>query len=109
MAYDEGLAERVRAVLAGEPGLVEKKMFAGIGFLLDGNMCAGVSGDGLIVRIPKERQAELMTAPGAVEFMGSGKPMNGWIRVNPEGITEDADLDNWVQLGVGIARSLPPK
>jgi TfoX/Sxy family transcriptional regulator of competence genes len=109
MAYDEGLAGRVRERLAGEPGLIEKKMFAGIGFMLDGNMCCGVSGDGLIVRIPRDEQDALMAEPGAGEFMGSGRPMRGWIRVSPEGIAEDDDLRRWIERGITVARSLPPK
>ena len=109
MAFDAGLADRIRDVLTGEPGLVEKRMFGGLGFLLDGNMCVGIQGDGLIVRVPVDDHEALLLEPDAEQFMGSGRPMRGWITVNPDGIAEDEDLNRWIQRGIAVARSLPPK
>lgn len=109
MAFDAGLADRIREVLHVEPGLVEKRMFGGLGFMLDGNMCVGIQGDGLIARVPADEFDELLAETGADQFMGSGRPMKGWITVHPEGIAEDEDLIRWIQRGVAIARSLPPK
>lgn len=109
MAYDEALAERVREILVDEPGLSAKKMFGGYAFLLDGNMCAGVEKDRLIARVPVEDYTSLLAEPNVIEFPGSGRPMRGWVAVEPDGITEDDDLERWVRSGVAIARSLPPK
>jgi hypothetical protein len=109
MAYDEGLADRIREALTGEPGLAEKKMFGGIGFMLDGNMCAGVQGDSLIVRVPGDEYEQILAQHDVGQFPSPERHMKGWITVGPDGIAEDEDLTHWVQMGVAIARSLPPK
>ena len=109
MAYDEGLADRIREALSGEPGLTEKKMFGGIGFMLDGNMCAGVQRDGLITRVPADQYEIIMSQADVGVFPSPERPMKGWITVDADGIAEDADLARWVKMGVTVARSLPPK
>jgi TfoX/Sxy family transcriptional regulator of competence genes len=109
VAFDEALTERIREVLADEPGLTGKKMFGGYGFLLDGNMCAGVSGDNLIARVPADDYPALLEEPNVTAFPESGRAMRGWVAVEPDGIAEDEDLARWVQSGVSVARSLPPK
>jgi TfoX/Sxy family transcriptional regulator of competence genes len=109
VAFDEALAERIREVLADEPGLTGKKMFGGYAFLLDGNMCAGVEKDRLIARVPLDDYQDALAEPNVIAFPGSGRPMRGWVAVEPDGITEDEDLARWVRSGVAIARSLPPK
>ena len=109
MAFDVGLADRIREVLSGEPGLTEKKMFGGIGFMLDGNMCAGVQRESLIVRVPAEQHAHHLAQPNVDQFPTPERPMKGWITVSPDGIAEDEELARWVQMGISIARSLPPK
>jgi len=109
MAFDEGLATRVRDLVAGEDGLSEKKMFGGLAMLLHGNMAVGVSGDSLMVRTDPAAQEELLAEPGARVFDMTGRPMKGWLVVAPEGCAEDTDLERWVARGVAYARSLPPK
>ena len=109
MAFDEALAERIREILADEPGLSAKKMFGGYGFLLDGNMCAGVSGDNLIARVPAEDYTALLAEPNVIQFPSPERPMRGWVAIEPDGIADDEDLARWVQSGIAIARSLPPK
>ena len=84
MAYDEGLAHRVREVLRDLPGLVEKKMFGGIGFLVHGNMACGVNGDELIVRVGPEGYQEALARPHARPFDMTGRPMKGWVWVASE-------------------------
>ena len=74
MAFDEGLADRIREVLSGEPGLTGKKMFGGYGFLLDGNMCAGVQGDRLIVRVPADEHEAILDRTGRRSVPQSGSP-----------------------------------
>jgi hypothetical protein len=109
MPIDEILAQRVRSLLANTPLLVEKKMFGGIGFLVQGNMACGVHGDDLIVRLgPAEFEAAIAQEYVRV-FDMTGKPMQGWIFVAPEGTRQEADLSGWVDRGVEFARQLPPK
>lgn len=109
MAYDEGLAERVRQLLDESAGLVEKKMFGGVGFLLQGNMACGVHKDYLIVRISPESQEAALRQPNVRVFDLTGRPMSGWILVEKEGVAEEEALRYWVQRGIDYARSLPPK
>ena len=109
MAYDEGLAIRIREVLGGEPGLTEKRMFGGLAIMLDGNMAVGVSGDDLMVRTDPAQQDALLAEPGARPFDLTGRPMKGWLVVDAGGLAEDADLRRWIERGVAFARSLPPK
>jgi hypothetical protein len=109
VAYDEGLATRLRDLIGGEPGLTEKRMFGGLAMLLDGNMAAGVQGEALIVRTDPDRHQQLLAEPGARAFDLTGRPMRGWLLVDPGGCAEDDDLRRWVARGVAYARGLPPK
>jgi len=110
MAYDEGVADRVRGLLGDEAGLAEKKMFGGIAFLINGNMACGVNKNALIVRIEPAAQDKAMAETGVREFDLSGaRPTKGWIMVDPAGYAKAAQLKRWVGRGVEFARSLPPK
>ena len=109
MAYDEGLAQRIREALDELPGLVEKKMFGGVGFIIQGNMACGVNKDKLIVRVGPERHEETMQRPHTRPFDITGRPMKGWVRVEADGYQSDDDLKDWVQQGVAFAQTLPPK
>jgi hypothetical protein len=109
MAYDEGLAYRVRDIMSEEPGLVEKKMFGGVGFMLNGNMACGVNKEDLIVRVGPDRYEQTVIQPHARPFDFTGRPMKGWVMVGPDGVAADKDLQNWVTQGITFARSLPPK
>jgi TfoX/Sxy family transcriptional regulator of competence genes len=109
MAYDEGLAQRIRELLSNTPGLVEKKMFGGIGFLLDGNMACGVHGDSMIVRVAPEDHEAALRKPHASVFDLTGRPMRGWVVVAREGVEEAEYLRDWVEQGTAFARTLPPK
>jgi hypothetical protein len=109
MAYDEGLATRVRDVLGDRPGLAEKQMFGGLAFLLHGNMACGVRGDDLIVRVAAEVADAAQDEPGTRPFDLTGRPMKGWLLVDPGGHAEDEDLRRWVDRGVAHASSLPAK
>ncbi len=109
MAYDELLADRVREVLAPHDGTSERKMFGGIAFMFHGNMAVGIRGDELMVRVDKDRYDDTLTEPhvGVMDF--TGRPMRGFVVVAAEGIAEDADLAAWVDRGMDLAGSLPPK
>ena len=109
MAYDERLAERIRRALAVREGLSEKKMFGGIAFMLNGNMCAGVVSDQLMVRVGPERHEEALARPHARPMDFTGRPMKGMVYVGPEGYRSDADLAAWVSQGAQFAATLPPK
>jgi TfoX/Sxy family transcriptional regulator of competence genes len=110
MGYDEELAERVRHELEGEDGLTERKMFGGIGFMLDGHMAVGVSGQGgLMLRVPPERTDVLLAEPHAVPFEMHGKGMSGWLRIDAEGVAAADDLARWVAVGRDYVRTMPPK
>jgi TfoX/Sxy family transcriptional regulator of competence genes len=101
MAYDEALAERVRAQLHSQPGLTEKKMFGGLGFMVDGTMAVGVRGDELLVRVGAERMDDALAQPHTRESHMGRHVMKGFVLVS-----QDADLAPWVQKGVEYARSL---
>jgi hypothetical protein len=109
MAYDEGMARRIREALSGQPGYEEKKMFGGVGYMLRGNMACGVHGPDLIVRVGPERYQDALARPHARPFDLTGRPMRGWVFVGAEGCEADADLQAWVQQGVDYALSLPAK
>jgi hypothetical protein len=108
MAYDEDLAARVRALLASRPDADERKMFGGVAFLIGGNMCCGVNGDELIVRVDPERAEEALADPHARPMDFTGRPMRGFLTVQPAGLRGDG-LERWVQVGAARAESLPPK
>ena len=111
MAYDEGLAQRIGEVLdeLAPPGRDEKKMFGGIGYLIQGNMACGVHKEHLIVRVGPARYQEALAAPHTRVFDMTGRAMKGWVMVSPDGCASDADLKAWVRQGVDFARSLPAK
>jgi TfoX/Sxy family transcriptional regulator of competence genes len=111
MAYDEQLAERVRELISARPGVVERKMFGGLGWMVGGNMAVGVmSTGGLIVRIEPEEAESALRDAHVHEFGREGaKPMKGFIVVEPEGIEDEAALARWVDVGAQRAASMPPK
>ncbi len=108
MAYNLKLAERIQSELKGLP-FVEKKMFGGVGFLINGNMACGVNKDNVIVRVSPEKHAELLTRPHTRPFDMTGRPMKGWLIVEPEGCKTNKQLSDWVKEGVEFALTLPPK
>jgi len=108
MAYDQKLAERLRSELKGIP-FVEKKMFGGIGFLLHGNMAVGVYKDDLIVRLNPEKHDKLLKKPGAKLFDITGRPMKGWLMIEPNGCKTAKQLSAWIKEGVEFALTLPSK
>lgn len=109
MAYDMGLVERIKQMVKDQPGLTEKKMFGGVGYLINGNMACGVIKDELVVRLGEVKNAEALDQPFTRQFDFSGKPMAGWIFVEKRGFKSDVNLQKWVSLGVEYALSLPPK
>ena len=110
MAYDEALAERIRELVSGAPGVTEKKMFGGLAFLIDGNMSVSASGQGgLLVRVDPDESDALTKKPGVALMEMGGRSMAGWLRVDADAVRTKKQLAAWVERGVGYARSLPPK
>ena len=110
MAYDLELAQRIRELLTFEPDIVEKQMFGGLAFLIGGHMAVAASGSGgLLMRCEPDETEALLREPHAEKFVMRGKAMSGWLRVDVEGVADDAALKRWVEVGTGFARSLPPK
>ena len=110
MAYDEELAARIREIVGKEPGLTEKQMFGGLAFLINGNMSVSASGQGgLLLRVDPAETETLVQEPHAQRFEMRGHAMDGWLRVDAEGVQSKPELKRWVAVGVSYARSLPAK
>jgi TfoX/Sxy family transcriptional regulator of competence genes len=109
MAYSEELAGRLRDLLADKPQVIEKKMFGGLAFLLHGHLLVGVRHNELIARIGPDRYPAALQQPHVVEFDITGKPMKGWVTVQPRGLRSEPQLQNWLQQSLEFVRTLPPK
>jgi hypothetical protein len=110
MAYDEDLANRIRELIAAESGLTEQKMFGGLAFLIGGNMAVAASREGgLLLRVGPGETDKLLARPHARPFVMRDRAMDGWLRVDPEGVRTKRQLEPWVKRGAAYARSLPAK
>jgi len=110
MSYDEELADRIRDLVRGEPGLTEMRMFGGLAFLIDRRMAVGASSQGgLLLRIDPTLTESLVREPHVGPFEMRGREMDGWLRVDAKAVDTDAELRRWVSHGVTYARSLPPR
>ena len=109
MAFDERLADRVRELAGGRDGFTERKMFGGIAFMLHGNMCCGVLGEDLIVRLGDEAGPAALEEQHVRHFDFTGRPMKSTVMVEPPALVSDDDLAGWVDQGADFASSLPPK
>ena len=109
MAFDEGLAQRVTELLADNPYTTQKKIFGGMGFMISGNMCVGIMGDCMVVRVGPQSYDHALSLPHAREFDFTGRSMKGWGMVDPQGLAEDEDLEQWLKKGERFASALMPK
>ena len=109
MAYDEGLAQRLREIYENIPGVVEKKMFGGIAFMVNGHMSCGINDDRLMARVGPDRYEGALARLHARPMKFTGKALKGFVYVDPEGIESDNDLAAWVDLSLAFVHSLPPK
>lgn len=110
MAYDEELADRIRELVGRERGLTEQKMFGGLAFLINGNMAVAASREGgLLMHVDPDETAKLLKKPHAAPFVMRGRELDGWLRVDAEGVRTKRQLEPWVTRGVSYARSLPAK
>ncbi len=109
MPYDESLAARVRASLANSSAIDERKMFGGLAFMLNGNMCCCVTEHGLMVRVGRDAYEDALALPHAGLMDLTGRVMKGWVLVQPVGVATDADATRWVAKGAEFAATLPAK
>jgi TfoX/Sxy family transcriptional regulator of competence genes len=109
MAFDESVAARVRQALARQKGITERKMFGGVAFLLNGNMCCGVLDNLLVLRLGPEEAAVALREAHTRVMDFTGKPMKSMFYVAPEGYTSESALREWVHRAVSFASSLPAK
>jgi len=109
MAFDEDLAERIRETLGVDLSISERKMFGGLCFMSDGNMCFGILGSEIMVRVGPDAYAAALRLPYAREMDFTGRSMRGMVFVGDDGIENDNDLESWLERGLSYAHSLPPK
>jgi hypothetical protein len=109
MAFDENLAARIRDALARKKNIEEKKMFGGVGYLLNGNMLVGVWKNSLCVRLGPDQTETALLEPHVKVFDITGRPMKGWVLVEPQGIKGDDGLKWWIQRAVKFVGKLPAK
>ena len=109
MAYSESLALRIRQIVVRRQGITEKKMFGGVCFLLNGKMCVGVWKNSLIARLGTEQEAEALLDPHVKKMDLTGKPMKGWVLVEPDGVENDEQLSGWIEQAIKFVRTLPQK
>jgi TfoX/Sxy family transcriptional regulator of competence genes len=109
MAYDLGLADRIRVVLGRTGGYSERKMFGGLCFLVNGHMCCGIVKSDLMLRLTPETAAVSLREPHTRPMDFTGKPMKSMIYVDACGIDSDSSLERWVRRAEQVARALPPK
>jgi len=107
MPYDEKLAERIRKIVAGQPGFVEKKMFGALVFMLGGHMCFGVGDGELMIRVGKEQYERILAMKHAREMDFTGKPLRGFIYVSASGLKTQAQIKKWIRYAVVFVDSLP--
>lgn len=109
MAYDEQLAERVRAVLGDRARVEEKRMFGGLAFMVDGYMACGLLGDALMVRLGAEGADTALDEPNVRAMDFTGRPMTSMVLVDPPGLASERELASWVARGVAFVETLPPR
>jgi hypothetical protein len=109
MAYDDGVAERLRDLFVDRPGITEKKMFGGLAFMYRGHMLVGVLGESLMARVGPTEYAAALTRPHVRVMDFTGKPMKGYVYVDPAGFEADTDLSAWAERCLRFNESLPAK
>ncbi|WP_210503892.1 TfoX/Sxy family protein [Nocardioides xinjiangensis] len=110
MAYDEALAQRIHHLLEGEPGLTSRKMFGGLGFMLDGRMAVAAGGSGsLMVRVDPSDGATWVDGAAVAPMEMRGRALDGWLLVSRDALASDEQLRLWVDRGVAFVRALPPR
>lgn len=106
MGYDEKTAERVRQILSERHDVVEKRMIGGLSFMVNGNMCCGVTSNALMVRVGAEARDWALAQPHVRPMEFAGRSLAGFVLVDPEGYQTDTSLAAWVQRGIDFVSTL---
>jgi TfoX/Sxy family transcriptional regulator of competence genes len=109
LTHDPEATERVRILLSGRPDVVEKKMVGGLSFLVNGNMCCGVTGTALMIRVGREGRDQALREPHARPMVLGGRSLSAFICVDPPGYAADDALARWVQRGLDFVAGLPAR
>ena len=109
MSYDPAAAKRVRRLLSGRDDVVEKKMVGGLSFLVNGNMCCGVTGTALMVRVGADGREQALREPHVRPMLLGGRVLSGFVCIEPAGYTADDALASWVRRGLDFVSALPAK
>lgn len=109
MAFDEQLAGRLRHALRARPGITERKMFGGLAFMFRGHMFIGITGNVLMARVGPDAYEKALSRPHARVMDFTGKPMKGYVFVDPAGFAQARDLSDWLRRCLAFAQTLPPK
>ncbi len=109
MSYDPVAAERVRRLLSGRGDVTEKRMVGGLSFLVNGNMCCGVTGTALMVRVGADGREQALREPDVRPMQFAGRALSGFICVEPAGFAADEPPARWVQRGPDSVSGLPAK
>src|SRR5216684_3078894 len=109
MSYDLKTAERVRQILSSRRDVAERRMVGGLSFAVGGSMCCGVTGNALMVRVGAEARERTLAQPHVRPMEFAGRPLAGFVLIDPEGFRTDAALAAWVQRGLDFAATLPAK
>lgn len=109
MAFDAGLAQRIRGYIGDRHGVTEKKMFGGIAFMLYGHMCVGIVDDKLMARVGTAAHDQSLEEPHVTPMDFTGKPLKGYVYVHPDGLQADAQLARWIDRSLQFVATLPPK
>lgn len=107
MAYDPALVERIQTLLADRAGVSQKRMFGGVCFLLHGHMACGVADDRLMLRVGPERHEATLALPHVVPMDFTGRPLRGFVFVQPAGFRTAAALRKWLDLALEVAATSP--
>lgn len=109
MAYDEGIAQRIRDALGPRTDVEERSMFGGVAFLINGNMSVGVTKESMTIRMAKEGHLQVLTEPHVRPMDFTGRPMKGWVYLDANAVDDEEEFRSWVARGVAYAESLPAK
>ncbi len=109
MPYSKVIEEKMDQIIGRWKNMEKKKMFGGICYLMEGNMCFGIYKDYLIVRVGVDVAEKKLREKNVRPFDITGKATKGWVMVEEGGWKDQGDLENWLGLGKKYALTLPGK
>lgn len=109
MSYNQELEQRIDQLINSFGEITKKKMFGGIGYMMNGNMCFGIHKEYLILRLSTEKASEMLKEEYTKPFDITGRPMKGWVMISPDKIETEEKLSGFLETGIEFVKSLPPK